>query len=67
MRTEALWYLGERKVELRELLLPEPGPDEVLVAMEMCGICGWDILAFDGRFAKYHAYPFCAGHEGVGG
>jgi L-iditol 2-dehydrogenase len=66
MKTEAIWYLGERSIELREMDIPEPGPDEVAVAMEVCGICGWDVLAFNGRFAKYHSYPFCAGHEGVG-
>jgi L-iditol 2-dehydrogenase len=66
MKTEAIWYLGESKIELRDLEIPEPGPDEVIVAMETCGICAWDVLAFNGRFGKYHPYPFCAGHEGVG-
>ena len=66
MKTEAIWYLGERKIELRSMDIPEPGPDEVAVAMEVCGICGWDVLAFNGKFARYHPYPFCAGHEGVG-
>ena len=68
MRTEAIWYLylGERKIELRDLEIPEPGPDEVTVAMEICGICGWDVLAFNGKFERYHPHPFCAGHEGVG-
>ena len=66
VKTEAIWYLGERKLELRSMDIPEPGPDEVAVAMEVCGICGWDVLAFNGKFARYHPYPFCAGHEGVG-
>ncbi len=66
MKTEAIWYLGERKIELRSMDIPEPGPDEVAVAMEACGICGWDVLAFSGKFERYHPYPFCAGHEGVG-
>jgi threonine dehydrogenase-like Zn-dependent dehydrogenase len=66
MKTEGLWYLGERKIELRSMEIPGPGPDEVAVALEVCGICGWDILSFNGKFARYHAYPFCAGHEGVG-
>ncbi len=66
MKTEALWYLGDFKIELRDLEIPEPGPDEVMVAMETCGICAWDVMAFNGKFGKYHSYPFCAGHEGVG-
>lgn len=66
MKTEGLWYLGERKMEIRSMEIPEPGPDEVAVALEVCGICGWDILSFNGKFGRYHPYPFCAGHEGVG-
>ena len=37
-----------------------------MVAVEACGICAWDVLAFNGRFGRYHPYPFSAGHEGVG-
>jgi 2-desacetyl-2-hydroxyethyl bacteriochlorophyllide A dehydrogenase len=66
MRTEAIWYLGERKIELRNIEIPEPEAEEVTVAMEACGICGWDVLAFNGKFSRYHPYPFCAGHEGIG-
>ncbi len=66
MKTEALWYLGERKLELRPVDLPDPEANEVLVEMEACGICGWDLLAYSGRFGKFHEYPFRAGHEGVG-
>ncbi len=66
MKSEALWYLGERKIEIRELDLPDPEAHEVLVEMEACGICGWDILSYAGRFARFHPYPFRAGHEGVG-
>ena len=66
MNTEAIWHLGERKIELRSVTIPEPGPGEVTVAMEACGICAWDVLAFNGRFGRYHPYPFSAGHEGVG-
>ena len=66
MKTEALWYLGDRSIEIRPFDLPDPDPNEVLVEMEVCGICGWDLLAYSGRFAKFHSYPFRAGHEGVG-
>ncbi len=66
MKSEALWYLGERRVEFRPVEVPEPDQNEVLVAMEACGICGWDLLAYSGRFARFHSYPFYAGHEGLG-
>jgi threonine dehydrogenase-like Zn-dependent dehydrogenase len=66
VQTEGLWYLGERRVELRLMDIPDPGPEEVLVAIEACGICNWDVQSYAGRFGAHHPYPFCAGHEGVG-
>lgn len=66
MKTEALWYLGERKIKIDAAQIPDPEADEVLVEMEVCGVCGWDLLAYAGRFSKFHSYPFRAGHEGVG-
>ncbi|GAB1483032.1 zinc-dependent alcohol dehydrogenase family protein [Treponema sp.] len=66
MKTEALWYLGERSIELRAVELPEMEAHEVLVEMEVCGVCGWDALAYAGGFGKFHSYPFRAGHEGIG-
>jgi threonine dehydrogenase-like Zn-dependent dehydrogenase len=66
MKTEALWYLGERSIEVRETEIPELEAHEVLVEMEACGICGWDLLSYSGRFGKFHPYPFRAGHEGIG-
>jgi len=66
MKTEALWYCGERKLELRSAEIPDLESNEVLIEMEACGICGWDLLSYAGRFGKFHAYPFRAGHEGIG-
>jgi 2-desacetyl-2-hydroxyethyl bacteriochlorophyllide A dehydrogenase len=66
MKTEGLWYLGERSIEFREMDIPEPAANEVAVEMEICGMCGWDVVSFAGKFGRFHSYPFCAGHEGVG-
>jgi threonine dehydrogenase-like Zn-dependent dehydrogenase len=66
MKTEGLWYLGERHIEMRSMEIPEPDPEQVLVAIGACGICNWDIQSYAGKFGAHHAYPFCAGHEGVG-
>jgi threonine dehydrogenase-like Zn-dependent dehydrogenase len=65
-KTEALWYVGESKFEMRPVEIPEPGYDEVIVEREACGICTWDLVAYLGRFGRYQSSPFCAGHEGVG-
>jgi threonine dehydrogenase-like Zn-dependent dehydrogenase len=66
MKTEGLWYLGDRRVAIRPLEIPDPGPDQVTVAIEACGICAWDILMFKESSPRFHPYPFCTGHEGVG-
>lgn len=66
MKTKGLWYIGTRQLEIRAMEIPVPGPRDVLVAMEACGICSWDVVAYAGNFGQHHAYPFCAGHEGIG-
>jgi 2-desacetyl-2-hydroxyethyl bacteriochlorophyllide A dehydrogenase len=44
---------------------PTPGPREVVVAVEACGICGTDIHIVDGEFAPT-PYPIVPGHEFCG-
>ena len=66
MKTEGLWYMGNRKLEMRPLEIPDIRHDEILVEIEACGVCSWDVVSYLGDFGRHHAYPFCAGHEGVG-
>ncbi|HLM09218.1 MAG TPA: alcohol dehydrogenase catalytic domain-containing protein [Thermoleophilaceae bacterium] len=50
-----------------ELEPPEPGPEEVLVRLEGCGVCGSDVPLFEGRpWFEYPAEPGAPGHEGWG-
>jgi len=51
-------------VEVRSIEIPEPGPREVLVRMEACGICHSDI--FVAGLAKLPRVPLTLGHEGIG-
>ncbi|GAB3549313.1 2-desacetyl-2-hydroxyethyl bacteriochlorophyllide A dehydrogenase [Actinopolyspora lacussalsi] len=44
---------------------PEPGPGEVVVEVDACGICGTDIHIVDGDFAPA-PYPIVPGHEFAG-
>ncbi len=44
---------------------PEPGPDEVLVAVEACGICGSDVHGMDGSTGRRRP-PIIMGHEAAG-
>jgi 2-desacetyl-2-hydroxyethyl bacteriochlorophyllide A dehydrogenase len=45
--------------------LPEPGPGEVRVQVEACGVCGSDVFLQDGGFADA-PLPIVPGHEAAG-
>jgi len=53
------------EVVVREVPDPAPGPEEVVVAVKACGICGTDIHIFDGEFGPAR-YPLIPGHEFAG-
>jgi threonine dehydrogenase-like Zn-dependent dehydrogenase len=53
--------------ELRRLPTPAPGPGEVLIALEGCGVCGSDLPVWQGRpWFEYPREPGSPGHEGWG-
>ena len=54
-----------RPLRLVERARPEPGPGEILVAVEACGVCRTDLHVAEGDLAprRPHAIP---GHEVVG-
>ena len=49
----------------REVPEPEVGPDDVLVRIEACGICGSDIHGLDGSTGR-RIPPIVMGHEAAG-
>jgi D-arabinose 1-dehydrogenase-like Zn-dependent alcohol dehydrogenase len=51
--------------ELVERAVPEPGPGQVRVKVEACGICHSDVLVKDGLWPGL-AYPRVPGHEIAG-
>jgi propanol-preferring alcohol dehydrogenase len=55
-----------KPLELQERPVPEPGPGQVLVRMETCGLCHTDIHAARGDWPVKPTPPFVPGHEGVG-
>jgi len=63
----ARWY-GRRDVRVAETAVPEPGPGEVLVAIERAGLCGSDLEEFrEGPIGiPAAAVPLTLGHEVVG-
>jgi alcohol dehydrogenase, propanol-preferring len=53
-------------LEIRDVEVPEPGPGQVLVRIEACGLCHTDIHAARGDWPVKPKTPHIPGHEGVG-
>lgn len=51
---------------LKELDVPTPGPGQILVKTEACGVCHTDLHARNGDWPLKPALPFTPGHEGIG-
>jgi propanol-preferring alcohol dehydrogenase len=56
----------DRPLEIEDLPIPTPGPDQVLVRIEATGLCHTDIHAARGEWPIKPSPPFIPGHEGVG-
>ena len=50
--------------ELRDAPLPSVGPDDALLAVEACGVCGTDVEVFEGLLGT--KFPIVPGHEPLG-
>ena len=64
---QAAQFLGHGKIEVKACDVPEISDNEVLIAMEGCGLCASNLPVFDGR--EWFEYPFACGnpgHEGWG-
>ncbi len=53
-------------LEFRECEIPAPGPGQILVKTEACGVCHTDVHAAKGDWPMKPALPFIPGHEGIG-
>ncbi|AWW40680.1 MULTISPECIES: S-(hydroxymethyl)mycothiol dehydrogenase [Streptomyces] len=51
-------------VEVRTIVVPDPGPGEVLVAVQACGVCHTDLHYREGAITD--GFPFLLGHEAAG-
>ncbi len=65
MRAAVVREFGEPLV-IEDVPVPEPGPGEVLVKVEACGVCHTDLHAADGDWPVKPALPFIPGHEVAG-
>ena len=51
---------------LQEWDIPTPGPGQILVKTEACGVCHTDLHAARGDWPVKPTLPFIPGHEGIG-
>jgi propanol-preferring alcohol dehydrogenase len=65
MRAATVVAFG-KPLELREWPVPVPGPNEILVKTEACGVCHTDLHAADGDWPLKPTPPFIPGHEAIG-
>lgn len=65
MRAAVVERFGEPLV-LRDWDLPTPGPGQIVVKTEACGVCHTDLHAAHGDWPLKPALPFIPGHEAIG-
>ena len=61
----ALLLTQYMQLEMVEMPVPAIGPDDVLVRVRACGICGSDVHGLDGRTGR-RIPPLVMGHEAAG-
>ena len=52
------------EVETVNIVVPDPGPNDVIVRVQACGVCHTDLAYRDGDIED--AFPFLLGHEAAG-
>lgn len=55
-----------KPLALQEWDIPSPGPGQILVRTEACGVCHTDLHAARGDWPLKPTLPFIPGHEGIG-
>ena len=56
---QAVYFLGNRKLEVADIPDPTPGPGEVILEIKASGMCGSDLRVYRAATPS----PFIAGHE----
>jgi L-iditol 2-dehydrogenase len=62
---KALLLSKYRHLEITDIPTPAPGPEELLIRVAACGICGSDIHGYDGSSGR-RIPPIVMGHEAAG-
>ena len=59
--------VGPGRFEMQDAPVPQPGPGEVRVRLEGCGVCASNIEPWEGQpWSTYPGAPGGMGHEGWG-
>lgn len=61
---KAAVFLGNNKIEIRDLPIPEVGPNDILIKVKASGVCGTDVHIIRGT--AHSAVPVVLGHEYAG-
>ena len=62
---KALLLSEYNRLQVVDVPMPRPAPDEVLIRVEACGICGSDVHGYDGSSGR-RIPPLIMGHEAAG-
>jgi L-iditol 2-dehydrogenase len=62
---QALLLTNYRQLELTSIEQPTVGPEDVLISVRACGICGSDVHGYDGSTGR-RIPPLVMGHEAAG-
>lgn len=62
---KAMLLTEPNKLEITDVETPQVGPDDVLVEVKACGICGSDVHGYDGSSGR-RIPPIIMGHEAAG-
>lgn len=62
----ALMVAAGQDLQIADMPVPTPGPGELLVKLDACGICHTDLHAWQGDQPLPRELPVVLGHEGIG-
>jgi len=65
MQAAVVEHFG-KPLTLKELPIPIPGPGQILIRTEACGVCHTDLHAANGDWPAKPTLPFVPGHEAIG-
>lgn len=65
IKEHSMVLVAPRTMQMQEFEIPQIGPDDMLLKVDLVSICGGDPIEYDNRNVKTH-FPIILGHEMVG-